>query len=609
LLLKVSLLYQEGESDGFICMKILLIEDNTTDADFLRAALRRSKAEEIDLTHVTTLKDGGIALKKGEFDVVLLDMGLPDGNGMECVAAVQAANPEIPIIVLSGQDDEDFAVSILNKGVQDYLVKWEGKGRVILRAIRYAMERKKAELRMNFLAQYDGLTGMPNREFLAGHLKSAIARAERGDNKVALFYLGLNKFKAANELLGHEGADVLLKEVAERLHLHTRAGDALARLGGDEFAVVVEGLIEVQDVESIARKLINSLNEAFEINGSEILISCGIGITVFPDDSKEVQLLQKNAEIAMCQAKESGENEYKFFTGDMQEQLAERSKLEADIHSALSMKQFALVYQPKVDVQTQQLKGMEALIRWNCPTRGLVHPDDFIRTAEESGYIVPLGYWIIGDVCRAIQKWDDDGLKIVPVSINISARQFQENDFAEKVAEILDAHGINADLIELELTEELLMQDPDAAIERLDKLKKMGVKISIDDFGTGSFCLENLCKFPIDVLKIDTSFVVEVTNNTDCDHICRAIISLAKSFGLESVAEGVETERQLEFLRDSGCDQVQGFLFGHPIWGKEIVELLEAQKNNFSQMKPAVSFKSSETENVRILNQGAKYLT
>jgi diguanylate cyclase (GGDEF)-like protein len=590
-------------------MKILLIEDNATDADFLRAALRRSKAEEVDLTHVSTLKEGGIALKKGEFDVVLLDMGLPDGNGMECVAAVQAANPEIPIIVLSGQDDEDFAVSILNKGVQDYLVKWEGKGRVILRSIRYAMERKKAELRLNYLAQYDGLTGMPNREFLTGHLKSAIARAERGQNKAALFYLGLNKFKAVNDLLGHKGADVLLKEVAERLHMHTRAGDALARLGGDEFAVVVEGLNEANDAKSIARNLINSLNEVFSINGQEVSVTVGVGITVFPDDSEEIKVLQNNAEVAMYQAKEAGQNEFKFFTGDMQEQLVQRNKLEEDIQAALRLKQFALVYQPKVDAQTQQLRGMEALIRWNCPTRGLVHPDDFILTAEESGYIVPLGYWIIGDVCRAIQKWDDDGLKIVPVSINISARQFQQADFADKVAEILDSHGINPDLIELELTEDMLMHDTDAALECLGKFKKLGVKISIDDFGTGNFSIPYLRRFPVDTLKIDGSFVEEVTLSADSDHICRAIISLAKSLGLECVAVGVETERQLEFLRDSGCEVVQGFLFSHPIWGKEIVELLEASKNNFSQLKPAVSFKSSETKNVRILNEGAKYLT
>ncbi|MGI9291166.1 MAG: EAL domain-containing protein [Gammaproteobacteria bacterium] len=590
-------------------MKILLIEDNVTDADFLRAALRRSKAEEVDLTHASTLKEGGIELRKGDFDVVLLDMGLPDGNGMECVVAVQAANPEIPIIVLSGQDDEEFAVSILNQGVQDYLVKWEGKGRVILRAIRYAMERKKAELRLNYLAQYDKLTGIPNRDFLSGHLKSALARAQRGDNKVGLFHIDLKDFKSTNDTIGNEAGDKLLKAIAERFQLHTRAGDTLARIGGDDFAVVVEGLNEANDAESIARNLISSLTEPFDIDGTDVSIGGTIGITVFPDDSEEIDVLLKNAEIAMYKAKESGEQDFMFFTGDMQSQIKEQYQLAEDIQSALRLKQFALVYQPKIDIQTQQLKGVEALIRWNCPTRGLVNPGDFLNTAEETGYIVPLGYWIIGDVCRAIQKWDDDGLKIVPVSINISRRQFQQSDFPEKVAEILDSYGINPDLIELELTEELLFENVEKVAQTMAKLKEIGLKLSIDDFGTGKFSISYLQKFPIDTLKIDASFIEGVTEDPDCDYISRAIISLAKSLKLECVAEGVETERQLEFLKDSSCDVVQGYLFGHPIWGKEIVELLEASKGNFSQIKPAVSFTSSETKNVRILNQGAKYLT
>jgi EAL domain-containing protein (putative c-di-GMP-specific phosphodiesterase class I) len=238
-----------------------------------------------------------------------------------------------------------------------------------------------------------------------------------------------------------------------------------------------------------------------------------------------------------------------------------------------------------------------------------VQPAEFIRAAEESGYIVPLGYWILGDVCRTIHTWREDGLKVVPVSVNVSARQFQQVDFADKVAEILESHDIDPNLIELEMTEGLLMEDTDAAQECLSSLKNIGVKISIDDFGTGNSCLAYLRKFPIDILKIDKSFVEELTLDADSDHICRAIISLAKSLGLKTVAEGVETERQLEFLRDSGCDVAQGFLFGHPIWGKEIVDLLEHSKKNFAQITPAVSFKSSETTNARILNMGAKYLT
>jgi diguanylate cyclase (GGDEF)-like protein len=590
-------------------MKLLLVEDNLTDAEFLAASLRRSGASDIDLTHVTTLKEATRALRKGGFEVVLLDMGLPDGSGMECVEAVQEADPDMPIVVLSGQDDEDFALGILNKGVQDYLVKWEGKGRLIMRTIRYAIERKRAEKRLNYLAQYDNLTGVPNRQYLTEQLDQAIARAARSGNKVALFYLDLDKFKAVNDMLGHDAGDALLKEVAQRLYQHTRAGDVLARLGGDEFALVIEGLKAAGDAESIALNVVNSLNEPFIVRGREVAVTAAIGITVFPDDSSDPAVLLKNADIAMYQAKEVGRNEFCFFTQNMHAELIERHKLEQDIQSALHLKQFALVYQPKVDMKTHRLTGMEALIRWNCPDRGLVRPAEFIRTAEDSGYIVPLGYWIIGDVCRALNKWEADGLRVAPVSINISVRQFQQPDFVERVKEILEIHNIDPKLIELEMTEGLLMEDTDAAQECLRKLKEIGLKIAIDDFGTGNSCLAYLQTFPIDVLKIDKSFVDELGHNSDSEHICRAIISLAKALNLETVAEGVETETQLEFLTAEGCDIAQGYLFGHPIWGKEIVELLDLSKNSFASLKPAIAFKNSTTQNVRILNEGAKCLT
>jgi len=335
------------------------------------------------------------------------------------------------------------------------------------------------------------------------------------------------------------------------------------------------------------------------------LITMGYGRA----DSRDGAVMLKNADIAMYQAKESGRNQFRFFTEHMHTALIERHKLEQDIQSALHLKQFALVYQPKVDVITHKLTGMEALIRWNCPDRGLVRPAEFIRTAENSGYIVPLGYWIIGDVCRALKKWEADSLKVVPVSINVSVKQFQQPDFAARVEEILKVHNVDASLIELEMTEGLLMEDTAATQRCLEQLKNIGIRIAIDDFGTGNSCLAYLQKFPIDILKIDKSFVDELGYNTDSEHICRAIISLANALELETVAEGVETEGQLKFLREAGCGIAQGYLFGHPIWGREIVELLDHARNSFATLKPAVSFQNSETQNVRILNAGAKFLT
>ncbi|MGI9309204.1 MAG: EAL domain-containing protein, partial [Gammaproteobacteria bacterium] len=503
-------------------MKLLLVEDNTSDAEFLGASLRRTKATDLEITHVLTLKDGAETLRKGEFDVVLLDLNLPDGSGMECVEAIQTADPEMPIVVLSGQDDEEFAVSILNKGVQDYLVKWEGKGRAILRSIRYAVERKRTDLRLNYLAQYDSLTNLPNREFFSDQFERAVARAQRAGDKVALFYLDMDKFKSVNDTLGHEAGDQLIKEVSERLYMTTRAGDVLARLGGDEFAVVVESVKEVRDVEAIADNLVKVFIDPFVMDGREIGITPSIGITLYPDDSTDTAALLKNADIAMYQAKEGGGNQFNFFTEHMHAELMERHKLEQDIKSALYLKQFALVYQPKVDIQNNQLRGMEALVRWNCPTRGLVGPNQFIPAAEESGYIVPLGYWVLNDVCQTMQGWKNEGMQLVPVSVNVSAKQFQQADFSRRLAEIVDSYEIDPEMIELELTEGLLMVDTDASQKCLKKLKEIGFRISIDDFGTGHSCLAYLKRFPINVLKVDKSFVDEVTTSEDSNQICKA---------------------------------------------------------------------------------------
>jgi len=581
-------------------MRLLLVEDNISDAQFLEASLRRSRALGIKMTHVTTLADGVSALKGGGYDCLLLDMGLPDGSGLECVEAMQDADPQIPIVVLSGRDDEDFAVSVLNKGVQDYLVKWEGKGRTILRAIRYGIERKRTESRLNYLAQYDNLTGVPNREFFTDQINRAIARARRAGRKLALFYLDLDQFKSVNDTLGHEAGDLLLKAAAERLQEAVRTGDTLARLGGDEFAVVVENLERARHAEAIARHLIEAFDEPFEIDGRSVKISLSIGITVYPDDSTNSTALLKNADIAMYKAKEDGRNNFKFFTERMHKDLVSRHRMEEDIKAALDQNEFMLLYQPKVDMRSHRLKGMEALIRWNNPERGLVSPAEFIPAAEECGYIVPLGYWVLSEVCRTLKKWEEAGMMVPPVSVNVSARQFAQADFAKRVGFIIDAHHVDPSLIELELTEGLLMEDTGSAKRSLTQLKDLGLRISIDDFGTGHSCLAYLRKFPIDVLKIDKSFVDDVTQCTDSDLICRAIISLAQSLKLGTVAEGIETKDQLAFLKANGCEVAQGFLFGKPKKRERIEGLLDQGGNEFSVLAPTVPFSTGDTQITQI---------
>jgi diguanylate cyclase (GGDEF)-like protein len=555
-------------------MKLLLVEDNQADVEFLAASLRRQRGSDVEMVNVQSMAGATERLASEKFDIVLLDLHLPDASGLEGIDAIQAIDKEIPIVVLSGQDDEEFAVNILNKGAQDYLVKWEGQGRTILRSIRYAIERKRSELRLNYMAQFDALTGIPNRQYFNDQLTRATARARRDGRKVTLLFLDLDEFQVVNDTLGHDAGDRLLKEVASRIQRSVRTGDVIARLGGDEFAVLLEGLSGPLEVEAMANGLLQLVSQPYHIADRQLDITTSIGITMYPNDSADTQMLLKNADIAMYQAKENGRNNVTFFTERMHAELMEYHELERDIREALRLEEFHLVYQPKVNAHNKRLQGLEALLRWNSPTRGKVGPGTFIPVAEESGHIIPLGYWIFHQVCQTLKSWEQMELPLVPVSVNVSARQFQQPDFHKRVEQILVSHDVDPALIEIELTEGLVMEDSEAAQTELLRLKRIGVRISIDDFGTGYSCLSYLRRFPIDVLKIDRSFIMEIGVSQDGESIIDAIISLARSLRLETVAEGVETTDQLNFLLERGCHIVQGYLFGVPMEPKLIEPLL-----------------------------------
>jgi diguanylate cyclase (GGDEF)-like protein len=555
-------------------MKLLLIEDNADDAAFLAAAIRRQKAGEIELVNARSLAEAQAALRGTSFDCVLLDLNLPDASGLACVEAVQGMNNRLPIVVLSGQDDEDLAVSILNRGVQDYLVKWEGQGRTILRSLRYAIERKRSELKLEYLAQFDPLTEIGNRQYFQDQLKRATARARRDGTRVALFFLDIDQFKFVNDTLGHHAGDQLLQEVAQRISTQVRTGDVMARLGGDEFAILMEGVGTTVDASNVAEQLLAVIEAPFTIDGRQMKVSASIGITFYPTANDDTVRLLRNADIAMYQAKDAGRNNFKFFTERMHTELIEYHELERDIAEALRRHDFRLVYQPKVNVITRKLQGLEALLRWDCPRRGPVSPAKFIPVAESAGHIVQIGYWVLQKACETLRQWHLDGLPLVPVSVNVSSRQFQQSDFERKVLDTLEHHGIDPRLIELEITEGLLMEDTEQAGRTLRNLKAAGLRVSVDDFGTGHSCLSYLRRFPIDVLKIDRSFVKEVTESEDSRIIIDAIISLARSLKLETVAEGVETREQLDYLMDRGCHLAQGFLFGKPMDAADIEPLL-----------------------------------
>ncbi len=555
-------------------MRILLVEDDADDAEFLRQSLLRNNSRSIEIKRTGCIGDAVAALRGSTFDVVLLDLHLPDANGRECVERIQQANSQVPIVVLSGEGDEDYAVEILNRGVQDYLVKWEGDGRVILRAIRYAIERKRSESKLNYLARYDSLTGIPNRQYLRDQLERATTRALRGRTKIALLFLDLDRFKMVNDTLGHQLGDELLRSVVQRLQSSVREGDLVARLGGDEFAVLLEDVDGPLELEAVARSIMSRFQEPFHLGGRQVSVTASVGITLYPVDNADPMALLNNADIAMYQAKEQGRNNFKFFTPSMHEEILRYHGLATGLKNALTEQQFHLLYQPQFSLIDHRVHAVEALLRWDHPVRGRVGPEEFISVAEESGYIIPIGLWILDGACRQIKQWESGGLPPPRVAINVAPVHFLQPGFHDQVRAVLCRYDVDPSLLELELTEWSLMEDTDRARECLRGLKDIGVRLAIDDFGTGYSCLSYLRRFPIDVLKIDRSFVAELDTSGDDQAICGAILSIAQRLSLDAVAEGIETEQQLAFLTRHGCQFGQGYYFSRPVEPREIDAML-----------------------------------
>ena len=548
--------------------------------------MRRARHVETELDHVHTLAGAIEHLETKPAAVVLLDMNLPDSSGLNTVNTLQKAHPNLPLVVLSGQDDEDFAIEILNHGVQDYLVKWEGNARTIMRSIRYAIERKRTDLRLNQLAHFDRLTNLPNRQHFHKELEAALARASRGGKKIALYYIDLDNFKTINDTLGHHAGDELLINVTKSLQPILRSNDTLARLGGDEFAVIAEDVNGPIDAEEIGNRLLSALNLPCSIEGREIAVSASIGVALYPDDARELTALLKNADIAMYQAKVNGRNSTRFFTESMQDELLHYNQLTSELRVAIASDQLFLEYQPKFDLKDRSIVGAEALVRWNHPVRGRMAPDEFIGVAEANGQIVELGAWVIANACSQISHWLSQGIEVPQVSVNVSPLQFSKPDFATQVEALIKKFQVPPHLLQLELTESLMMEDTDFLKNSLRQLQSIGLQLAFDDFGTGYSCLHYLRSFPIDVLKIDKSFVSDIGTSRDGDAICEIIILIARQLQLEPVAEGIETEEQLKFLTSHNCNIGQGFLMAKPMLAKQFESLLyESPTNSISLVR------------------------
>ncbi|TSA17050.1 MAG: EAL domain-containing protein [Betaproteobacteria bacterium] len=438
------------------------------------------------------------------------------------------------------------------------------------------MARSQAEERVHHLAHYDELTGLPNRSMFNQRLSHALAQARRSDNALAVLFIDLDRFKNINDTLGHEAGDAVLKEVALRLQSCLREVDTVGRLGGDEFVVLIEGLPEPLQVAAVAQKILAAVVKSIIIGAQEFNITTSIGISNYPDDSNDMQGLLKNADIAMYRAKAQGKNNYQFYSAQMNVHTIERLALESDLRHALERDEFLLHYQPKVDIASKRITGMEALLRWQRPGLGLVPPMQFIPLAEETGLIVPIGEWVLRTACAQNKAWREQGLPPLRVAVNLSARQFAHENLLHDVARVLRTTGMDASALELEITESMVMHDPERAVELLGKLKAMGIHLSIDDFGTGYSSLSYLKRFPLDSLKIDRSFIRDIPGDADDAAITRAIIAMAQSLRLTVIAEGVELEDQLTFLREHDCDEMQGYHFSKPLPGDEFLTLLRA---------------------------------
>jgi diguanylate cyclase (GGDEF)-like protein/PAS domain S-box-containing protein len=689
---------------------VLLIEDNHGDARLLREMFRDGGAYQTKLTHVASMSAAETQLAVPVVDVILLDLGLPDAQGLGAVRRAHAAAPKIPLVVLTGLDDDTIALQALQEGAQDYLVKGQLDTRGLLRALRYAIERKTMEeallaekeraqitldsigdavictdtvgkitflnvvaermtgwswreasdrplpevfqrvevanqgrlstapsgngrtttstpassailvrrdgleipiegsaapindrdgnangavivfrdvsaaramsLQMAHAAEHDFLTGLPNRMLLNDRIRQAIVTAKRHEKQVAVLFLDLDGFKHINDSLGHSIGDKLLQSIGKRLVDCGRAADTVSRQGGDEFVVLLSEVQHSDDAAVAAARMLAAVAEAHSIDDHELHVTTSIGVSVYPDDGADAEALIKNADTAMYQAKENGRHSYQYFKPAMNARAVERQAIEEGLRRALERKEFSLHYQPKVDFSTGAIAGAEALLRWTHPTRGSISPAQFIPVAEECGLIVPIGRWVLRSACEQAQAWIRAGLAPATMAVNVSAKQFRGDSFLQDLLATLEETGLDPALLELELTESVLMKHAESAASILGTLRGSGVQVAVDDFGTGYSSLSYLRKFPIDALKIDQSFVGRIGVAADDASIVTAVIGMARSLKLRVVAEGVETLEQAEFLRCQACDQAQGYYFSRPVRAEQFANLLRSGVRN-----------------------------
>ena len=549
---------------GAACLSILLIEDNPGDADLVSKYLSETGPAKYELHHAERLSPALVLVHDRRFQVVLADLSLPDARGVDAVMRIYTAAPKTAIIVLSGMNDEALALQTVQLGAQDYLVKGQVDAPTLHRSIRYATERKRAEQHLAHLAHYDQLTGLANQVTFRDQLSQALARASRQNTLLAVMFLDLDRFKTVNDGLGHDVGDSLLQEIGKRLQAAVREYDTIARLGGDEFAVLVPDINDKAIPTRLAQRILGGLTAPITLKGSEVVVTCSIGVALFPDAGESSEDLLRSADIAMYAAKEAGRDNFQIFAVEDGQRALPRLRLERDLRQAVQRNEFVLHYQPQVDLRTNCVVGLEALLRWQRPDGSLVAPAQFVPSLEETGLIVDVGKWVIWTACMQLREWRETSRPNLRIAVNLSARQFEQDGLIDAVQGAIQEAGVLPGSIELEITESLLMRCTEKSNKSLSRLKDIGVRTAIDDFGTRYSSLAYLHRFSVDTLEIDRSFVQAIAQGKDGAFIASAIVGLGHKLGLEVIAEGVETQEQLAFLREDGCDVIQGYLVGRP---------------------------------------------
>ncbi|RIL06610.1 MAG: hypothetical protein DCC71_05995 [Proteobacteria bacterium] len=564
-------------------IRVLLVGGPAADVELVRALLEHARQTHVQLRHAPSLSQSFAALDANEVDVLLMDVGSGAPRELVAVSQARVRAPLVPVVVLADGDDESLATKAVDVGARGYLIKCALSPGALVWSLHHAIRNQRMFVELNIarerarqLATYDQLTGFANRSLFQDRLDQAVASARRNRQKLGVLFLDLDRFKDVNDTYGHLAGDALLRMAAQRIATCLRKSDTGARLGGDEFAVLLTNLADEADATRVAEKVLAALREPVSLKGREHLISASVGIASFPRDAGSADELVRRADAAMYAAKAGGRARYAVFSAMQSPEDAERSGREQRLRAALEGGELMLHYQPVVDVVRGSVVGAEALIRWRHPELGVMLPADFLGLAEESDLIVSIGEWVLRSACEQAVRWQRAGHPGFRIAVNVSAQQFHTGDLVEQVRQALRASGLAPDALELEITERSLLSGGERTLDQFSQLRGLGVRMAIDDFGTGYSALAYLKQLPVDVLKIDQSFVRAVATDPADATITATIVQMARALDLTTIAEGVETAEQMQLLASYGCSRMQGHLFSEAIEPPRIADVLGA---------------------------------